>query len=254
MLRKILAVIAALFIAIFSSKVAFANETQSIFFATEATYPPFESVNGFGVMQGYDIDIAKALCKVMHAHCSFHNVPWESLLPSLELGKYDVIFGAMAITSARQKHVDFTKPYYFDSAAFVVPKSSTLQLTKLAMQGKTIGVQGGTTYVTYLRDYYGGAVTIKQYPSIQNALLDLQSGRLDAVLGDTPIMTTWLKSHYGYQILGHKIEDSKYFGNGVGFAVNKSNSKLLAKLNKALITIKANGEYAAINAYYFGSH
>lgn len=222
-------------------------------FATEATYPPFVSMSSSGQIVGFDADIVHALCQQMKADCTLSNQPWESLIPSLKLGKFDALFGGMAITSEREKQVSFTKPYYQLTGSVVASKTSHLILSAQGLQGKTIGVQGGTTYETYLQDVYGKSITINRYPSLEEALMDLSSGRVDAVLGDTPVVQQWLNGKDQYEAVGKPINDEKYFGRGDAIAVRKNDPALLSALNKALTAIKANGTYCKIVHQNFGS-
>ena len=237
------------------SLTGFAGSQKPLQFATEATYPPFEYIDQSGKIKGFDIDIAKALCTQMQRQCEFHNAPWDSLIPSLKLGKYDALIGAMAITAERKQQVAFTNPYYMDTVSFVAPMSEKLQVTPAGMKGKTIGVQGGTVLQQYLQSTYGSAVSVKTYASQEQALMDLQAGRVDAVLGDTPLVKTWLKQQKGstYGVAGKPITDKKYFGQGFGIAVNKDNTQLVQQLNTALAAIKKNGQYQKIVTQYFGS-
>ena len=201
------------------------KEIKPLIFATEATYPPFVSTQANGKMVGFGVDVVMAVCKQMHQQCQLVNSPFDSLIPSLQLGKYDALFGGLGITSQRQKVVKFTKPYYNNSVVYVVNKSSQLDPNKL--QGKTVGVQSGTQFQAYLQGTYGGKITIKNYASNMTALMDLKSGRIDAVLIDQPVAVTWLKSPGNQQFttIGN-IHDQKYFGLGNGIAVNIHNEAL----------------------------
>ncbi len=226
---------------------------KTINFATEATYPPFEYFSPAGKIQGFDVDVMNALCKQIDAKCTITHQPFDSLIPSLKLGKFDAIIASLGITPAREKQVSFTDPYYFNTASFVAAKSTNLTISKAGLQGKTIGVQGGTTFANYLSDVYGKVVTIKIYASNEDALLDLKNGRIDAFLGDTPLSVIWLKKpgSSSFAIIGKHIVSKKYFGSGDGIAVKKGNTKLLQALNKAIAKIKANGTLAKIQHKYF---
>ncbi|VVC77009.1 ABC transporter arginine-binding protein 1 [Aquicella siphonis] len=222
-------------------------------FATEATYPPFEYIDQTGQIKGFDIDIANALCAQIKADCTFSNQAFSSLIPSLKLGKFDALISALGVTPERQKQVAFTHSYYEPSGSFVAKTASHYLLTGLP--GKTIGVQQGSTFEKYLQDKYGNKVTVKTYASIQDAFLDLDSGRVDIVLADTPIALAWLKQgnkSKTYAIIEKPIVDHTYFGTGYGIAVNLNATALLDKLNKALAEIKANGTYDQITKKYFG--
>lgn len=226
----------------------------SLTFATEATYPPFESLSPSGEMQGFDIDIVHALCEKMQAQCTINNQAFDSLIPSLQLKKFDAIFGAINITPERAKQVNFTDPYYVNSVSIIASKNKAPELAK-SLAGKTIGVQTGTTLAQYLQEKYGDEVKINTYASEQSTFLDLTSGRIDAVMGDTPLIVQWLKQNgkNNYVIVGTPITDKKYFGAGYGIAVHKDNSILLKQLNDAIAAIKADGTYEKIVKKYFGN-
>ncbi len=234
--------------------IAFNANAAPVSFATDATYPPFESVDASGQLQGFDIDVIKALCEKMQAQCTFVNQPWDSLIPALQANKFDAMFGAMNITAEREKQVDFTVPYYFNSASLVASKAKKLTLDVNSLHGKTIGVLAGATFLQYLQEKYGTAVKVNTYASEQTAFLDLTSGRIDAVMGDTPLVKTWLKQHNDdYAIVGQPINDAKYFGQGYGIAVRKGNTQLVDQLNQAIKAIKDDGTYKKIEEQYFGS-
>lgn len=224
---------------------------KTLLFATEATYPPFVSMAPNGKMMGADADLINAICAEMHAKCKLVNAPWDSLIPSLLIGKYDALFGGMAITPDREKVVAFTEPYYIDEAAVVAPKSENIQFTADGLKGKIIGVQSGTTFAKYMQAKYSD-VTVKGYDSDMQALLDLQNGRLNAVFLDAPVGQLWIKDHpHAGLTIAKQIMDPTFFGVGNGIAVQKQNTDLLKQLNHAIDVLKANGTYAKIQAKYF---
>lgn len=239
-------------LALFMSSSVFADTIKSIHFATEATYPPFEFMDASGQMKGFDIDIANAICQQMKVACTFSNQAFDSLIPSLKIGKYDALVSALGITEDRKKQVNFTSSYYEPSGSFVALTSKHYSLANLA--GKTIGIQTGSTFEKYLQDKFGNKVTIKTYASAQDAFLDLVSERLDVVLVDTPIAQMWLKQDKNadtYTVVEKPIIDHDYFGAGYGIAIAKNNDELLSRINQALSVIKANGTYDKIVNTYF---
>ena len=228
---------------------------ETLTFATEATYPPFESVDSSGNIIGFDVDIMNALCVQMQDQCTIANAPFDSLIPSLQIGKYDAIIASLAITTQRQQVVDFTDPYFPASVSFVAPKGSDLKIDATGLKGKAIGVQGDTTFYHYLKAAYGDTITINTYKSEESAFTDLANGRVDAVMGDTVIIAAWLKQGKNgqqYAYVGQPISDVRYFGPGSGIAVSKSNNTLLTQLNKALSVIKKNGQYQQLMQKWFG--
>jgi arginine transport system substrate-binding protein len=225
---------------------------KTIRFAMEATYPPFEYVDESGQIRGFDIDIANALCKKLNAECTFYNQSFNSLIPSLKIGKFDALISALGVTPEREKQVAFTHSYYEPSGSFVAPTAKHYTLSDI--NGKTIAVQQSSTFEKYLQDKYHDKVKMKTYASIQDAFLDLVSGRVEIVLADTPIALAWLKQNKSmqYVIIENPVVDPKYFGTGYGIAVNQKNTDLLNALNTALAAIKADGTYDKIKKQYFG--
>lgn len=216
-----------------------ATQAQDITFAMEPSYPPFELTNEKGEIIGFDVDLANAVCQQIQATCHFKNQAFDALIQSVKTKRIDAIISAMDITDARSKQVSFSEPYYDSSASFINLKGKDFS------QAKIVGVQNGTTFQQYVvaeaKQYQTSA-----YASLQDALLDLKNGRIDAIFGDTAVLADMLTKEADFQFTGEKVTDKKYFGNGFGIAVNKSNKELLAELNKGLAAVKASGEYQKI--------
>ncbi|WP_058973355.1 arginine ABC transporter substrate-binding protein [Type-D symbiont of Plautia stali] len=225
-----------------------ASAAQTLRFATEASYPPFEFVDSDNKIQGFDVDLANALCKEIDATCTFTNQAFDSLIPSLKFRRFDAVMAGMDITPEREKQVLFSKPYYDNSAIFIAQKGKLADVA--ALKGKRVGVQNGTTHQKYLSDKHSD-ITVVPYDSYQNAVLDLKNGRIDAVFGDTAVVNEWLKQNANLAPLGEKVTDKDYFGTGLGIAVRQGNTDLQGKFNTALEKIKADGTYKTIYNKWF---
>ncbi|QHM70442.1 arginine ABC transporter substrate-binding protein [Mixta intestinalis] len=225
-----------------------ASAAETIRFATEASYPPFEFVDSSNNIIGFDVDLANALCKEMDATCTFTNQAFDSLIPSLKFRRFDAVMAGMDITPEREKQVLFTTPYYDNSALFIAQKGKVADIA--ALKGKRVGVQNGTTHQKYLTDKQSDITTVP-YDSYQNAILDLKNGRIDAVFGDTAVVNEWLKQNANLTAVGDKVTDKAYFGTGLGIAVRQGNSALQEKFNAALVKIKADGTYKTIYSKWF---
>ncbi|MGK3112329.1 arginine ABC transporter substrate-binding protein [Candidatus Pantoea formicae] len=225
-----------------------ASAAQTLRFATEASYPPFEFVDSDNKIQGFDVDLANALCKEIDATCTFTNQAFDSLIPSLKFRRFDAVMAGMDITPEREKQVLFSKPYYDNSAIFIAQKGKLADVA--ALKGKRVGVQNGTTHQKYLSDKHSD-ITVVPYDSYQNAVLDLKNGRIDAVFGDTAVVNEWLKQNANLAPLGEKVTDKDYFGTGLGIAVRQGNTNLQSKFNTALEKIKADGTYKTIYNKWF---
>ena len=231
-----------------------ADAKKKLRIGTEGAYPPFNLVDKNGQVQGFDIDIAKALCKEIGMECEFKVQDWDGLIPGLLAKKFDAIVASMSITDERKQKVDFTNKYYQTPARFVAKKGAGIAVSKEGLKGKTVGVQRATIHENFVRDMFGDAVTIKAYATQDEANMDLVAGRLDLVIADaTVLLGGFLNTDAGkgFEFVGTSYVDKKWFGDGVGIAVRKGDNELRQKLNKAIDTIRANGVYQKINAKYF---
>ncbi|MDN3701664.1 arginine ABC transporter substrate-binding protein [Vibrio artabrorum] len=222
---------------------------EEIKFAMEATYAPFEFMDENNQIQGFDVDLASALCEEMKVTCTFHNQAFDSLIPALKFKRYDAAISGIDITNARLQQVSFSNAYYDNAAAFISIEGKVAD--QASLNGKRVGVQNGSTHQSYIIEQMKG-VTAVPYSSYQDAFIDMKNGRIDAVFGDTAVVAEWFKKQDNLTYVGKQITNPEYFGNGFGIAVNKSNPELVKQLNTALATVKANGEYDKIFNKYFG--
>jgi polar amino acid transport system substrate-binding protein len=232
---------------------AFAQDMMKLRVGTEGAYKPFNFVDANGELQGFDVDIAKALCTEMKADCTFVAQDWDGIIPALLAKKYDVIIASMSITEERKKQVAFTDRYYNTPARFMAKKGGAVSDTSAAgLKGKTLGAQSSTTHSSFLEDNYKDS-TVKLYATQDEANADLAAGRLDAVLADSVVTLDWLQSEAGSccEQVGENYTDAKWFGEGAGMAVRQEDTELKDKLNAALAAILANGTYKTINDKYF---
>jgi len=224
---------------------------ETIKIGTEGAYPPFNSLTADGKLEGFDIDIANALCAEMKAECEFVVQDWDGIIPALQAGKFDAIVASMSITEERKKQVAFTNKYYTTPLAVVALKDSDLTSTEpAAMAGKTIGAQASTTQSIYAQDFYTPAgADVKQYPTQEEAVQDMLNGRLDAIISDKFVLTDWMKtaSNDCCKLIG----DVAGTETETGIAVRLGDDALREKLNAAIDAIVADGTYKKIQAKYF---
>lgn len=227
---------------------ASAEAADKIRIGTEGAYPPFNMVDDKGELQGFDVDIAKALCDRMGAECTFVKQDWDGIIPALMERKFDAIVASMSITEERKKAVDFTEHYWTNKLQFIGKKGMALDTSDAGLKGKAVGAQRATISGDWLEANRKGA-DIKLYDTQENAYLDLAAGRVDAILADALVNYDWLKSDAGkdFEFKGDPVFD----GDLIGIAVRKGDTALQEKLNAAIKAIVADGTYAKINAKYF---
>lgn len=228
-------------------------QERTIKIGTEGAYPPFNNLTSDGKLEGFDIDIANALCEEMKAKCEFVTSDWDGIIPALQASKFDAIIASMSITDERKQKVDFSEKYYNTPSAIVAPKDTTITaVTKEGLAGKTIGVATSTTHYNYAEKTFTDS-TIKGYPSSQEYMLDIANGRLDAVEDDIVVLSQFLDTPDGAccKLVGQPSpQPVEIFGPGAGVAVRKGDA-LAGEFSAAIKAIRANGKYKAINDKYF---
>ncbi|RST86692.1 transporter substrate-binding domain-containing protein [Aquibium carbonis] len=230
-----------------------AQDRMKIRIGTEGAYPPFNNLTSAGQLEGFDIDIARALCEEMNAECEFITQDWDGIIPALQAGKFDAIIASMSITPERSEQVDFSKKYYNTPPAIAAPKDTDITgVTKEALAGKTVGAQGATTHFNFSEATYTDS-DIRAYPTAQEYQLDLANGRLDAVNDDVVVLSEWLATPDGEccKIVGTITPVEEIHGPGAGIAVRKGETELADRFSQAIDAIRANGKYQAINEKYF---
>ncbi len=221
---------------------------------TEGAYPPFNYIDSNGKLQGFDVDIANALCAAAKLDCEFVVQDWDGIIPGLLAKKFDAIIASMSITEERKKKVDFTDKYYTSPAKFVTKAGANIEITKEGLKGKSVGVQRATIHENFLQDNFGDVIEIRSYATQDEANADLASGRVDLVLADSIALDEgFLKTDAGkgFAFTGPGFSDPKWFGDGAGIAVRKGDDELREALNKAILQIRADGTYKKINDKYF---
>ncbi len=216
-------------------------------------YPPFAEKNASGVWEGWEIEIADAICAAMGEQCEWVEVAWDGIIPALMAKKFDVIVSSMSITEERMKTIDFSDKYYNTPAVIVAPKGAGIDGSPASVSGKIVGVQVSTTHENYVSKHYADtAASLKTYATFDEHNQDLVAGRVDAVVGDSLAMQPFLNSESGAccEIAG-ELNDVAVFGPGVGGGMRKEDTELKARFNAAIAQIRADGTFNAISERYF---
>ena len=250
-MRNIILVTAA--VALATGTALAASHSKTIKIGTEGAYPPFNNLNAAGELEGFDVDIAKALCEQMQVECEFVTQDWDGIIPALQAGNYDAIIASMSITDERKEQVDFTNKYYNTPPAIAVPKDSDItEATAAALAGKTIGAQSSTTHSNYAEAKLDQS-EVRTYPTADEYKLDVASGRVDAVIDDVVVLSEWLETEDGAccKLLGTLTPDPVINGEGAGIAIRKGEDELREMFNEAIAAIRENGKYEEIQSKYF---
>ncbi len=249
------ALLATLFILLFlilAGRSARAADPGVLRIGTEGAYPPFEYRDPSGTLKGFDIEIGDALCARIGVKCIWVPQDFDGLIPALKAGKIDMIISSMSVTAERAKVIDFTKPYYQTASQLVARKSSGISDDFRTLKGKIVGVQSGTIHQTFMEEKHP-EITDKAYNTIEEADLDLESGRVDAILADKVLMYDWLKKEgeaKGFDYVGQLIVDPLLTGD-VAIGVARGNTGLKTKLDGAIDQLLADPAYDKMAAAYF---
>ena len=217
---------------------------QKVVVATDAAFPPMEFVDENKEIVGFDIDLMNAIAEVQGLEIEYKNTAWDGIFAGLDTGDYDAILSAVTIREDRQAVYDFSDPYVNAGQAVVVRADEAAITGGDDLVGKTAGAQIGTTGAFAVQDIEGA--TLKEYDSIDLALMDLVNGNVEAVVVDTPVAADFALASDQFRgqlkIVGDTLTEEYY-----GILVRKGeNQDLLASFNEGLKKIQENGVYDEI--------
>lgn len=241
------------------------SKPTEIKIATEGAYEPWNFTGPDGKLQGFEIDLANDLCGRMKVKCTIVAQDWDGLIPSLNAKKFDAIMASMIVTPKRLEVISFSKPYASTAAAFMVQKdgplanlpgtgtvvdlngdSATLDAAlkplEGALKGSNVGAQVSTANVAFLDKYFKGTLKTREYKTTEQHDLDLQAGRIDAVVAQKTALTATLsKADFkDYKIAGPTFTGG-VFGQGIGAGLRKDDTALKAMFDAAIEAAKADG-------------
>ena len=230
-----------------------ATDQPTLRIATEGAFPPFNYLDANSEPQGFEIDLGKALCQEMGATCTFVIHEWDGIIRGLIAKDYDAIMASLAITPRRKMRIAFSKRYYFIPPAFVGAKDSDIRDTSpAALAGKRIGATENSHHAAFLEARYPDA-DIRVYGKLDEANLDLLTGRIDLVLGDKLALSRFLGEREGAccRFVADAPAAPEFYGEGVGIGLRKDDKELKERFNRALERLTANGTYDRIRSRYF---
>ena len=191
------------------------------------TYRPFEFENSQKQLEGFDIDIIKAIAKAEGFDIKLVNTPWEGIFATLNTGDRDIIISGITITDKRKQMVDFSAPYFPAEQSIVVPADSKVSSLE-ALKNEKVGVVNSSTGDIVVSDVLGkNSTAIKRFDNTPLMLQELFEDGVSAAVGDVGVVKYYIKQH-----------PEKQF-------------KLQAKINVGLQKIIADGTYAKIYKTWF---
>jgi len=217
---------------------------------TNAPYPPFEfedaeAPSGYS---GFDIDLLQAMADDLGLDLRVENVSFDAIQSgtTLAAGQCDLGASAITITEERAANVTFSDPYYDSLQSLLVPADSGIASIQ-DLDGMTVGVQAGTTGLSYAQENAPDGAELVEYPGDGELWPALQAGQIDAILQDLPVNITHARDDEAYVIAEEYPTDEQY-----GFAMaGDAPAELVDAINTALANVRDNGTYQEIYDSYF---
>ncbi|MFS0669118.1 transporter substrate-binding domain-containing protein [Peribacillus frigoritolerans] len=196
-----------------------------------------------GEVEGFDIDIAKALAAEIlgdENKVEFKEVTSKTRMALLNNGDIDAIVATMTITEDRKKEVDFTDVYFDAGQSLLVKKGSDIKGIDSLKGKKVLAVKGSTSSIN-IREKAPEAQVL-EFENYSEAFAALKSGQGDALTTDDSILYGMADEDPSYELVGGTFTEEPY-----GIAVKKGNTEFVEELNKALKSLKDSGKYDEIH-------
>lgn len=227
---------------------------RQIRFLTEDDFPPFDFALPDGTIAGFNVDLARAICEELELPCTIQRRRWDTLIAALEDNSGDAVIASLAITEDAKKKLDFTAPYYTTPGRFVTGKDSVLTTaTPQTLDDRTIAVVADSAHEAFLKTFFTKS-KIASFATPQLVRMALKEGRAHALFGDAISLSFWLNGADAADCCAFKggpYADPRFFGDGVGIAVKKTNTNLRRALDYALARVAQKGVYAELYFKYF---
>jgi polar amino acid transport system substrate-binding protein len=199
---------------------------------------------------GFDIDLAKEVAKRIGVEVKVKPCDWDGIILSLVKGDIDVIWNGLTITPERQQKIAFSKAY-LDNRQIIVVKAGSSVKGKADLAGKVVGLQLGSSSESALNSdpaVVKGLKDVKKYENNTLALMDLETGRIDAVVVDEIVGRYYIAKRQGvYQVLADDFGSEAY-----GIGMRQEDTTLVKAIDDALAAIKADGTGLEISKKWFG--
>lgn len=214
------------------------GDTAKLVVATSPDFPPFESLKG-GEVVGIEVDILKLIAEKMGMELDIQQMDFDSVIPGVQAGKFDVGMSGITVTDKRKENVDFSSVYFMAAQAIVVSADSGIT-GKADLEGKKVSVQTGTTAEEYCM---ANGYEVLAFTANNDAASALTGGKVDAWVVDNEVALAMAPD------LGLTVLDEAMTAEPYAFAFQKG-SELVAPFNEALDALLADGTVEKIFSDY----
>lgn len=231
-----------------------AGRRPIIRFLTTNDFPPFNYLDEDGILTGFHVDLARAMCLELTTTCDVAARPWEELLPALARRQGDAVIAGHMVSARAMATVDFTDRYFFTPGRFVGRRTGPqLEVTPSGLSSKRIAVAKGTTHEAYLQAFFPDSAIVA-FDSQELARDAVLGAKADLVFDDGISLALWINGEASKgccEPKGGPYLEPKYFGDGMAVAVAKQDVRLRGDLNLALQKLRASGRFEELVLRYF---
>ena len=228
-----------------TSSAADSSAKETLTMATNAEFPPYEYYDGDKVV-GIDAEIAQLIADKLGMNLEIVDVAFESIVPGVQAGKYDMGMAGMTVNEERLQSVNFSSSYATGVQVVIVKEDGPIASLD-DISGKMIGVQTNTTGDIYASGDYGDEY-VTRYDNGALAVEGLKSGKVDCVIIDNEPAKAYVAANEGLKIL-----DTKYAIEDYAICFAKENTALQEKVNGALEELVADGSVQKIIDKYISA-
>ncbi len=223
-------------------------------FLTDSDFPPFNFLDEDGVLTGFNVDLARALCLEANATCDIKTAAWNELVPALQRGTADAVIAGHAVNGQLLADVDFSDRYFFMPGRFAGRRDLQLAaVTPEGLDGKRIAVVKGTAHEAYLKTFFSGSgiQVLENSDKARDALLE---GKVDVLFEDGVGLAFWLNgtnSKGCCEFKGGPFLEPRFFGDGMAIAVPRKDPQMRKLVNAALKRVRESGRLEELVQRYF---
>lgn len=223
-------------------------------FLTEGEFPPFNYYDDEGVLSGFNVDLARAICLEVGAACDIKVKPWEELLIALRRGDADAVIAAHMVTAGLLAEVDFSDRYFYTPGRFASRAGSIFnEINPEALDGVSIGVAKGTAHEAFVKAFFRDSrIILFENPELAREAL--QQAKIDLIFDDAISLAFWLNGSLSRQCCefkGGAFLEPKYFGDGLAVALPRNDPQIKVLINDALKKIRHSGRFQELVERYF---
>ena len=219
---------------------------KKIVIGLDDNFPPMGFLDEKNEITGFDVELAKEAAKRLGTEVECKGIDWASKEAEIQSGRIDALWNGLEITEERKKNLLFSEPYMNDQQV-IFKRADDASITKEDdLKDKVVATQSASGTA---EDYVDGHKDVKKYADYLSAFMDLENGRIDAIVCDEIIGRYYMSKHPEKiaALDGHVGPVTQF-----GIAYRKDDTALKEKMQKVLDEMRADGTMAKVSEKWFG--